>query len=145
EAFVGEHFRDRVLRGLDPIGRQERDAGRVRAGRRQLEVDDRAIKLVRRLHEDARAVAGVGLGAGRARVVQATDRGQRLLDDVVTRAALDVDDEPHAARVVLEAGIVERGKLAFAIGRFAIKLGHTAVVLESRAVSSGWELATAGR
>ena len=61
------------------------------------------------LDEDARAVAGVGLGAGRAAVVQAAHRGERLVEDRVALAALHVDDEADAAAVVLESGVVERG------------------------------------
>ena len=78
-------------------------------GMREIEVDGRPVVAVRHLHEDPRAVAGVGLGAGRAAMVQAAHRGQRLLDDVVALAALHVDDEPDAARVVLEARVVQRG------------------------------------
>ena len=75
----------------------------------QLEVDGRPVEGVGHLHEDAGAVAGVGLGAGRAAVVQAAHRGERLVDDPVALAALHVDDEADAARVVLESGVVERG------------------------------------
>ncbi len=79
------------------------------ARRREVEVDDRPVERVGHLHEDSRAVAGVGLGAGRAPVVQVAHRCERLVDDGVTLAALHVDDEADAARVVLEAGVVERG------------------------------------
>ena len=53
------------------------------------------------------AVAGVGLGAGRAAVVEAAHRGERLVEDRVALAALHVDDEADAAAVVLEARVVE--------------------------------------
>ena len=69
----------------------------------------RPVERVGHLHQDAGAVARVGLGAGRAAVVQAAHRGERLVDDGVTLPALHVDDEPDAARVVLESGVVERG------------------------------------
>ena len=76
------------------VGRQERDAGRVRAARRAgRSRRPRGRSASGIWIEDAGAVAGVGLGAGRAAVVQAADRGERLLDDVVARAALHVDDE----------------------------------------------------
>ena len=106
---------------------QERDAGRVRARGREVEVDDLTVEAVGRLDEDARAVAGVGLGAGRAAVVQAADRGERLVDDRVAGATLHVDDEADTARVVLEARVVQRRKLAFAFA-------HSSVVLRVEAV-----------
>ena len=64
-------------------------------------------KLVRRLHEDARAVAGVGLAAARAAMVEVQQHLQRLLDNGVRLFALHVDDKADAAGVVLELRIVK--------------------------------------
>ncbi len=111
-----------------------------------VEVDDRPVEAVGHLHEDAGAVAGVGLGAGRAAVVQVAHRGERLVDDRVALAALHVDDEPDAARVVLEARVVE----PLGVGQIAIAHSGSSPVssVRGRAVSPvraprreepGWE------
>ena len=47
------------------------------------------------------------LGARGAAVVEVAERADAVLDDLVARAALHVDDEVDAAGVVLEAGVVE--------------------------------------
>ena len=75
--------------------------------RREVEGHDRAEERVGRLDRDARAVAGVGFGAGRAPVVEAAHGGERLVEDRVALAAQHVDDEADAAAVVLEARVVE--------------------------------------
>ena len=59
------------------------------------------------LDQDARAVAGVGLAAAGAAVVQVQQDLQRLLDDRVGLPALDVDHEAHAAGVVLELRVIK--------------------------------------
>ena len=71
-----------------------------------------AVERVGDLEQDAGTVAGVGLGTGRAAVVQAAHRREGLVDEAMALATLHVDDEAHPARVVLEAGVVERRKLA---------------------------------
>ena len=62
---------------------------------------------VRRLDEDAGAVAGIGFAAAGAAVLQVMQDLDGLLNDVVRLAALDVDDEADAAGVVLELRIVK--------------------------------------
>ena len=62
---------------------------------------------MRHLDEHARAVAGVGLAAARAAMVEVPQHLDRLLQDVVRFAALDVDDEADAAGLVLEPRIVK--------------------------------------
>ena len=89
------------------VGRQEHQAGGVRAGRRQREVDHGAEELVRHLDHDAGAVAGVGLGAAGTPVVQPAQRRAAARDHVMGAPARDIDHERHAARVVLVAGVVE--------------------------------------
>ena len=64
-------------------------------------------ELVRRLDEDARAVAGVGLAAARAAVVQVQQDLQGLLNDGMGLPALDVGHESHAAGLVLELRVVQ--------------------------------------
>ena len=81
EPFVGEDLLGVDHRGLDVVAGQERDAGRVLTRGREVEVHDRAVQTVGQLHEDAGAVAGVGLGAGRAAVVQVAQRGEGLVHE----------------------------------------------------------------
>ena len=143
EALVEQHLLDRAHRAVEVVDREERDAGRVRAGGRQVEGHDGPEERVGGLDRDARAVAGVGLGAGRAAVVQAAHRGERLVEDRVALAALHVDDEADAAAVVLEARVVEtlrhgevgvRVRSIASIGA-AVAFGHVGSS-SSRAVST---------
>ena len=101
----------------------------------KLERHDRAVERVGHLDQDAGAVAGVGLGAGGAPVIQAADRGERLREDRVALAALHVDDEADAAAVVLEARVVETvGAREVRIGYRDVRrvaIGHVGVVLWS--------------
>ena len=87
--------------------RQEGDAGGVRAGGREVEVDDGPQEAVGHLDEDAGAVADVGLGVGGPAVVEVAQRGEAELDHPVRAAPVQVGDEGHAAGVVLEARVVE--------------------------------------
>ena len=79
----------------------------VGPARRQLEVDDLAQERVRDLDQDAGAVAGVGLGAGGAAVVEVAQGGEGLVDDVVARRATQGGHEGDAAGVVLVLRPVE--------------------------------------
>ena len=82
---------------------------------------------MRHLYEDAGAVAGVDLATARAAVIEVQENLQSLLNDRMGFGALDVGDEPDAARVVLESGIVkallagraDSGRLGAAILRIA--------------------------
>src|SRR5439155_913235 len=55
------------------------------------------------------AVTGVRVGSAGATVVETAESGQRELDDLVRLPAVEADERPQAARLVLEARIVERG------------------------------------
>ena len=68
---------------------------------------DLLVEGVWHLDEHARAVAGVDLAAAGAPVVEVLQYLDRLLEDAVRLVPLDVDDEADAARVVLEAGVVQ--------------------------------------
>jgi hypothetical protein len=95
---------------LDPVARQEDEAAAVLAGGGQRDarlLADLLEEGVRHLQQHAGAVAGVGLGAGCAAVVQVLQDLDRLLQDLVRLAALDVDHEADAAGVVLEPRVVE--------------------------------------
>ena len=61
------------------------------------------------LHQDAGAVAGVGVGAGRAAMPQVVQHLQRFGDDGVGLFALDVGDHADAAGVVFLLRGVEPG------------------------------------
>ena len=120
-AFLGDDVREQVLdlRALDGVARQEHHAHAVFARRRQIDAEHArflAEEAVRQLQQHAGAVAGVRLAAARAAVQQVDDHLERLPHDPVRPAALDVDDESHAARVVFLARVVEalRGYLQFA-------------------------------
>jgi hypothetical protein len=63
--------------------------------------------FVRHLDQDARAVARVLLAAARAAVFEVDENLERLLDDLVRAAALEVNDEAHAAGVVLVRRVVQ--------------------------------------
>ena len=72
----------------------------------------RAQERVGDLGEDARAVAGVGLGAGGAAVVEVAQRGEGLVDDLVGRRAGQRRHEGDAAGVVLVPAVVQTLGLA---------------------------------
>ncbi len=62
---------------------------------------------VRRLDEDAGAVAGVLLAAAGAAVFQVVQDLQTVADDVVRLPIFQIDDEADAAGVVLVARVVQ--------------------------------------
>ena len=99
-------------RGGGVLGRlrQEGDSGGIAAGLGQIEplvVADRAQELVRHLKQDARAVAGVRLGALGAAVLEVQQRGDGLVHDVAAAATVHVHDHGHTTRVVLVCGVVQ--------------------------------------
>ena len=92
------------------VPRQEDRADAVFTEIREVEAERRGLlgeELVGHLHEDARAVAGLRVGAGSAPVSEVDEGFEALRDDVVGLPALDVGDEADAACVVLEARVVE--------------------------------------
>ena len=92
------------------VVRHEQLADGVVAGLRQREarfLRDAREKLVRDLHQNAGAVAGARIGADRAAMFEIDQDRQRVFDDLVRLAALDVGDESDAARILVERGIVE--------------------------------------
>jgi hypothetical protein len=68
---------------------------------------DLAQKLVRHLHKNARAVAGVRFAANGSAMVEIYEDRQRLLDDLVRLFPLHVNHKPDATRVVFKLRIVE--------------------------------------
>ncbi len=85
-AFVADDLLEELLAALAVLRvlRQEDHADAVVAERRQVQAESRGFLLeeaVRHLHEDAGAVAGVGLAAAGAAVLQIVQDLQGLLDD----------------------------------------------------------------
>ena len=62
---------------------------------------------VRHLQDDARAVTGQRITAGRAAMHQVEQDIDALLDDIVRGLTLDVGHETNAAGVVFELRVVE--------------------------------------
>ena len=81
--------------------------GSRRGRQRDAERSPRRAGTVRRLDEDARAVAGVLLAAAGAAVLQVDEDRERLCRMIVRLAALQVHDEAEAAGVVLVPRVVQ--------------------------------------
>ena len=115
EAFFPRDLLDaRLSRSGDiVIVREEGHADGVLPCRRQLCVDDATQESIGDLEQDARAVTGIGLSAGRAPVIEVEQCGQAHGDDLVGRLARQRRDEGDAAGIMLGRGIVEplRGRL----------------------------------
>ena len=113
EALLARDRLDRGLgfRNLVGIEGQECHADGVRARLRQLETVDLVAgdlpqEPVGHLHEHARAVAGVGLAAHGAAVVEVAQRGEAVGDDLVAGHAGEGRDHGDAAGVVLVPRVV---------------------------------------
>ena len=98
------------MRDSAPIGRvsgppassgQERGADGVGARLGQVEAHDGAKERVGDLGQDSGAVAGVGLTALGAAVLEVAQGGQGLVHDRPAAAARHVDDEGNTAGVML--------------------------------------------
>ena len=97
------------------VARQEHEPGRVGPRRRRIVAErlaeGRPQEPVRQLGHDPGSVAGLGIRAGRAAVVEVLERPQGLLDELVAGAAVEPHERGQAARFVLEPGVVEaRGR-----------------------------------
>ena len=127
QAFARRDLLEGLAHELAPLGvaRHEQRADAVLAGRRQRDAERLGLageKLVRDLHQDAGAVAGARIGADRAAMLEIDQDGERVLDDLVRLAALDVGDEADAAGILGERGIVKAVRLGRAgIGGIAIE------------------------
>ena len=62
---------------------------------------------MRNLRQDAGAVAGARVGTDRPAVLEVAQDRERVLDQPMRLLALDVGDEPDAAGILVERGIVE--------------------------------------
>ena len=111
-ALALDHLGIDVADHLPPIriARHEQLADRVfaRIGQREAEpVRLLGEELVRDLHQDAGAVAGARIGADRAAMLEIAQDGERVLDQLVGLAALDVGNEADAAGILVERRVVE--------------------------------------
>ena len=95
------------LRAHRRVRRQKAHRDAVGAGRRKVEVDLLAQERVGHLREDPGAVAGLGVGARRATVLEVLQRHERLVDDLARRLVVEACDERNATRVVLVPGVVQ--------------------------------------
>ena len=98
-------------RGARCVAGQEAHRDAVAAEGRQRGADLGAKQGVRQLQRHARAVAGAGVGALGAAVLEVGERRQRAHDRLVTRDAVEPRDERDAAGVVLVRRVVEADRL----------------------------------
>ena len=93
------------------IAGQEDHPDAVVAGRRQLAADlrpvDAAQQAVGERGQDARAVAGVRVGAGGAPMLEVAEGEQRPLDQLVVCAAVEARQAGQPAGGMREAWVVE--------------------------------------
>jgi hypothetical protein len=89
------------------VAGEEDDADAVGSRGRQLPADGVAEERVRQLDQDPRAVAGLGIGPGRAAVLHVDERGEGALQRLVGGDPVQARDEGDAAGVVLVGGVVE--------------------------------------
>ena len=90
------------------VVRQEQRADGVLARRRQREAELGRLlgeEFVRHLHQNAGAVAGARIGADRAAVLEIDQDRQRVFDDLVRLAALDVGNKSDAAGILFQRRI----------------------------------------
>ena len=94
------------------VGRQEAHRHAVVAGRRQLELELGAAEApqqaVGHLQHQPGAVARARVGALGAAMLHGGEHRERALDHLMTALPVGARDQAEAARVVLEAGVVER-------------------------------------
>ena len=62
-------------------------------------------KLVRRLNQNAGAVAGARIGADRAAMFEVEQDRQRVFDDLVRLAGLDIGNESDTAGILFQRRI----------------------------------------
>src|SRR5690606_36842669 len=99
----------RLTLGL--VDREEDVARAVAAGRGELDAEallhHPGEELVRKRSEHACAVAGVRLAAAGSAVIHRTKHPVGVEDGLMRASTTDVGDESHAARVLLERGVVQ--------------------------------------
>ena len=110
------------------VPRQEHVADAVTPRRRQYGVHRSfrhpAQKLVRQARQDARAVAGVLFVSEPPAMDHAAVHVPRVADNLAARAAPDVADEPDAASVLLESGVVQPVGRRMSQSELAVQVSH---------------------
>ena len=108
-SFLGhDAFDQRAERRARRLGGgQEDQAGAVGSGGWQREGGDLPQEPIGHLKQDAGAVAGVGIGASGAAVLQVNQQVECLPHDGMRAVALEVGHEPNAAGVVFVAGPIQ--------------------------------------
>ena len=111
-ALALDHLGVDVADHLPPvrIARHEERADRVFAGLGQGKTEPFRLlgeELLRDLHQNAGAVACARIGTDRAAMFEIAEDGERVLDQFMRGAALDVGDEADSAGILLERGIVK--------------------------------------
>ena len=120
QPLLGGQVSDVVLRLGHRLGvaRDERGADGICRDRRQLERAHVSEERVRHLHQDAGTITRVGLGAGRAAVLEVAQRREGFGDDVVRRrrhsAWRRTRHRRRRARAARRRGLAVGGQLAWA-------------------------------
>ena len=97
------------LRTAPSLAWQEAHHDAVASLRRQVELTRE--ERMRKLHEDARPVSGLGVGARGSAMLEALERGERTFDHLVLGAGAEACDEGDAAGVVLALRVVKALRL----------------------------------
>jgi hypothetical protein len=108
-ALLADHCGDEIPDrfAIARVARQEHQARTIRACLRKRERNNLAKERVRRLDQNAGAVARVRLAPARAAMLQVDEHLHRLAHDCIRLASLDVDDEADATGVALVIRVVE--------------------------------------
>ena len=111
EAARRRHLGDLAERGDGVVATcHEHESREVPVGRRQVDAAGgglRAQEPVRDLEHDPGTVARRGVRPRRTAVLQPLEHRQRLVDEAVAGGAVLVDEQAHAAGIVLEGRVVE--------------------------------------
>src|SRR5262245_14534637 len=115
-AHTLDRLRVDVAVDLTPVrvARHEQRADSVFAGLGQFETElvcGLGEELVRNLNENSGAITGARISADRAAMFEVAKDRERVVDDLVRLAALDVGDEADAARILLERRIIKTLRL----------------------------------
>ncbi len=98
------------------VARQKHEPGGIPAGFGQavavVLLEQQPQKPVGQLHHDAGAVAGLGISAGGAAMLEPAQRGLGALEQLVAGAAVEPGEGSQAARGVFEPGIPQWGHWA---------------------------------
>ena len=89
------------------VGREEGHADGVLTSRGEVVADNSSEESVGNLNEDARPVSGVGLSSCGPSMLKVRERSKTREHQFMASSSLDIRDEGHPARVVLESWVVQ--------------------------------------